>query len=955
MFRDFGEKFRKGASRFFKNRVLVMGLFLVPLLAVILIRVFQLQIVRGQDYYDDYIRMTKKEVSIPAMRGNIYDRNGVLLAGNIVTYNVTLTDGEYYAKNNGDFNKMILRLVRLLKKYDTSVKSALPVVVDESGNYAYSGSDARIKLLIRDVYGTKRIAELAEEGVDAYAYPCDKVMSDLMTIYNFTSRWTEWEEYTKEEILAICNVRYTVAATAYTRYIVPVVSANVSDEVRAAVEESRNDMYGVSIEEAYERVYYNSECFSCILGYVGSITTEEIEERNAQGGSYISGDTIGKDGIESAYETYLQGTKGRKTIYVNNIGMVLSEEVTKEPVRGNDVYLSIDSKMTIAAYNVAEQQLAGVIVSHLYEGTDYDPQQAYEDANYLLPIRDVFFQMINNNIISVRAFADEDASVTERGMEQKRIERKKEVAVLIGSYLRNRDETPLKDQDPYIREYVRYLYTWLVEKNYIRSDLIDSQDEYYQKWKAEEISFPTFFHHAIAAGWVDTAILSEENRYNSVDTCYDGFTEILLQQIALSYGGFDKLVYSELIHTDRILGTEIGIALYDQGILKEDPAMYEKLLVGNNHLAYEFFKSKINSMEITPAQIALDPCSAGVVLIDPMEGKPLAVVSYPGYDANRINDAAYYSKLLSDASSPLYSYATQSRIAPGSTFKMVTTTAALEGGYVRQDELITCEGIYPYLDHPRCWIYRLTGGMHGDMDFVHALGQSCNCFFYECGYRLSLNALGQYSPSTGINALNSYAQMYGFGSLSGIEVRENVSTLTTELPVTSAIGQGTYAFTTISLARYVTTIASSGNLYEFKLLDHIADLSGEEVLSYTPRIVSHLELKDSTWDTIHSGMYMVVHEGGSRSSDFSFLYNQFAAKSGSAQENRMRPEHGLYVSYGPYEAPQYALAVQIPYGYSSGNAALISSALFEYLEGDITLEEILENSAANNAGNDIGD
>ncbi|MBP5225312.1 MAG: penicillin-binding protein, partial [Lachnospiraceae bacterium] len=513
--------------------------------------------------------------------------------------------------------------------------------------------------------------------------------------------------------------------------------------------------------------------------------------------------------------------------------------------------------MTIAAYNVAEQQLAGVVVNHLYEGTDYDPEVAYENANYLLPIRDVFWQMINNNIISVRAFADEDASATEHAMEQKRIARKAEVTARMKAYLQERDTTPVSEEDRYMRDYIGYLYTYMVEKNYIRTALIDTEDSVYKQWKAEEISFPVFFRHAIAAGWVDTAILSEDNRYNSVDTCYDAFADLLLEQTTLSYGGFDKLIYSELIHTDRILGTEIGIALYEQGVLREDRETYEKLLQGDNAFAFEFFKSKINSMEITPAQIALDPCSAGVVLADPNTGRLLAVVSYPGYDANRINDAAYYSKLLSDSSSPLYSYATQSRIAPGSTFKMVTTTAALEGGYVGRDEKITCEGIFPNLDHPRCWIYRLLGDTHGELDFVHAIGQSCNCFFYECGYRLSMNAAGLYSPSTGINALNSYASMYGFGSLSGIEVRENVPTLTTELPVTSAIGQGTYAFTTISLARYVTTIASSGNLYEFKLLDHIADPKGEEMIAYAPKVISKLELKDSTWDAIHSGMYMV--------------------------------------------------------------------------------------------------
>ena len=102
-------------------------------------------------------------------------------------------------------------------------------------------------------------------------------------------------------------------------------------------------------------------------------------------------------------------------------------------------------------------------------------------------------------------------------------------------------------------------------------------------------------------------------------------------------------------------------------------------------------------------------------------------------------------------------------------------------------------------------------------------------------------------------------------------------------------------------------------------------------------------------------MYLVVHEGGGRSGDFASLKHQYAAKSGSAQENRLRPEHGLYVTYGPYKDIQYAMAVQVPNGYSSSNAALIARGVYEFLEEDITLEEILSNSAASGNAAYIGD
>ncbi len=961
MFHDLFSRIRKALSGFFENRVLVLGVFLLPMVAVLFVRLFELQIVRGEDYYENYLNTTKKEVSVAAMRGNIYDRKGVLLAGNRVVYNVTIRDENYYTKSDGEFNEMLLRLTGILEKYGASIVSPIPVTIDENGLYQYTGSDSKRRQFIRDVYGKEKIElSLSEKGIDLYEDDAETVMTYLQkNLYNFSKKWKRADSVSKEDALKICNIRYALSATAFTRYISTVISGDVSQELQAAVLESQTDLYGVMVEESYERVYYDSECFSGILGYVGSITTEEIEELNAQGGEYIGGDVIGKEGIESAYESELQGKKGKKLIYVNNVGIVMHEEMLEEPQQGNDVWLSVDAETMVAAYHIIEQQLAGIIVNHLYEGTDYDPEEAYLKSDYKIPVRDVYFQMINNHILSVRAFAEEDASFTEREMDRKMQERKAQVTAEIRSYMERRDPQPLADMETYMQAYISYLYSFLSDEKYLLTQQIDTKDETYQKWKQKEISLPDFLLYALKTGWIDMSRLSDsEERYSTVDTCYAYLIDLFSEEIQTPFMDFDKLVYDELIHKDVISGCEIAAALFEQGILTvqgvpendknalRESAVYRTLLSGGNEEAAAFFREKITEMELKPSQIALDPCSAGLVLMDPNTGELLAVVSYPGYDSNRINDSAYYSELINDLSSPLYSRATQSKLAPGSTFKMVTATAALEGGYVGVDEYLVCEGIYDKLDNPKCWIYRSQGvyndlvGHHGAVSIVQALGQSCNCFFYECGYRFSLNGAGLYSPSQGISVLNEYAKRYGFGTLTGIEVTENVSTLTDELPVTSAIGQGTYAFTTISLARYVTALASSGNVYECRLLKKVTDRNANVLLSYEPQIIRKLEFSDAIWDAIHRGMYTVVHDGGSRNGDYDSLLFDYAAKSGSAQENPQRPEHGWYVTYGPYESPEYAMAVQIPNGYSSGNAGKVAAGLYEFLEGSKSLQEI---------------
>ena len=952
----FFQTLKKGLQKFFANRVLILGVVLLAAAAVLILRLFSLQFLHSEEYSESYMNTTRKEVSIPAQRGNIYDRNGVLLAGNEVVYSVTLTDWYYYTKQDGAFNEMLLRLIHLLQRFGEEPIKTVPAVVTEEGKYEFSGSAAKIRTFIRDVYGTKRIEEMQENGEDPYEFDAETVIGYLQrSLYNFTSRWAGSSEVSKEDALNICNIRYALAATSFTRYIETPIVENISPELQAAVLESQPDLVGVHVEQAFKRVYYNSECFSSILGYVGSITTEEIDDLNAQGGHYIAGDMIGKEGIESAYESYLQGTKGHKIIYVNSTGITLHEEIISEPEQGNDVYLSIDSDMTIAAYNVIEQRLAGILVDHLYEKDDYDPMEAYQKSDYKVPIRDVYFQMINNSILSIEDFAGEDACDAEKRMSSAMMRRKDELSAMLRSYLENRETKKISDFDQYGQAYINYLYSYMVREGFLQTASIDTEDEVYAAFREKDCSFPEFLWHALTEGWIDMTKFSEEQRYSTVEACYGFMTDAVLRDIAEPFGDFDRLIYDELIHTNRISGCEIGLAMFRQGVIAEDPEWMERLKENTNKAAFEFFSAKIKSMELLPGQIALDPCSAGLVLTDPNSGNLLAVVTYPGYDSNRINDSAYYMSLLSDQSSPLYSRATQSRLAPGSTFKMVTATAALEGGYLRPNERIRCEGIYDKLDHPRCWIYRQRQSEHGYLDLVHAIGQSCNCFFYECGYRFSLNQNGQYSPAQGLSVLRDYAEMYGFGSPTGIETVENVSVISEDLPVTSAIGQGTHAFTTISLARYVTAIASQGNLYDFKLLTRIEDRDGNILLSRSPEIKSKLQLQDSTWERIHEGMYTVVHEGGSRSTDFEDLRYDYAAKSGSAQENRLRPEHGWYVSYGPYDHIQYAMAVQIPNGYSSGNAALISKGLYEFLEGDITLEDILKASAQSGGVNDIMD
>ena len=155
-------------------------------------------------------------------------------------------------------------------------------------------------------------------------------------------------------------------------------------------------------------------------------------------------------------------------------------------------------------------------------------------------------------------------------------------------------------------------------------------------------------------------------------------------------------------------------------------------------------------------------------------GELLALVSYPGYDNNRLAntmDSKYWESLRGDRSNPLYNYATQERTAPGSTFKMVSATAGFAEGVIDTETEILDESRFTRLEEkgPTCWI---NPSSHGIINLSEAIRDSCNYYFYETGYRLSLNGM-VYNEKKGIAAIQKYASLFGLDDTVGIEIPES--------------------------------------------------------------------------------------------------------------------------------------------------------------------------------------
>lgn len=437
-----------------------------------------------------------------------------------------------------------------------------------------------------------------------------------------------------------------------------------------------------------------------------------------------------------------------------------------------------------------------------------------------------------------------------------------------------------------------------------------------------------YLTYAASQNWIDISQFSDENTYLDASQVYQNLADFIAQYLTTDTQ-FSKKLYQYMLLDEEISGKDLCVILYDQGILSKEDGVYESFLEGAISTV-DFMKQKIQNLEITPAQLALDPCSGSIVIVDPNSGETLACVSYPGYDNNRLAnnmDTAYYQKLNNDLSSPFYNKATQERTAPGSTFKPITAVAGLMEGVIDDNSSINCNGHFTRLTGGELDCWELSG--HGSLTVRDGIKNSCNVFFSETAYRLGENSDGSFNSDQALQKLVSYANMFNMDTKSGLEIPEASPQVTDEFPIPSSIGQGTNNYTTSQLARYVATIANSGTSYNISLLDKTTDPEGNLLEDFTPEVLSTLSIPQWIWDDVHTGMEGVI-KTPSNQGVFGDLQVSLAGKTGTAQQTKSRANHGLFVGYAPVDEPEIALAVRIANGYSSTNAEWVVKDVLNY-------------------------
>jgi len=329
-----------------RSRYLYIFIFTLAFIFVIVGRLFYLQIINGEKIDNESTVGQKSTRVIAAPRGNIYDRNGVLIATNRTAYIVQMV---YTNGKQADKDKMYISLINLFNKNGESFVNSLGQYLKSPTEWGtlLSGEekDPVIKAWINEI-GAKKLASVGPYSPsDAFNY----LRNEKFKID---------KAYSDEEAFKICIFRYEVFKNG-TSSVDPIrVSNEVSANTMAEIEARNLEFLGVSTEETYFRQYINPIPISHVLGYVRSINPEEYLLLKDQG--YAKDDIIGKVGIEKGAEAYLRGKPGAKTIYVDKNNRQLKELSNVPAIPGNDVYLTIDLRLQNEALNSLKRTLAKI-------------------------------------------------------------------------------------------------------------------------------------------------------------------------------------------------------------------------------------------------------------------------------------------------------------------------------------------------------------------------------------------------------------------------------------------------------------------------------------------------------------------------------------------------------------------------------------------------------------------
>lgn len=905
-------------KEFYKSRLFIMFCGIFILFVLLIGRLFFLQIVEGEKHLQDLKTTVMRKLTIPASRGNIYDRYGRPLAINQVAFSVKIDDS--VTADVEDTNQMLNSLVNYLEQIGEPLTDTLPIT--KSRPYSFTFQDDASQNAAAKEKEWKLSVGLKKKELD---------MTAEEVITYFTAKFEIPANTSEEMKRKIISLGTQISSkNLMILSLIQILEEN---------NETLVDDVPISPLQPYTFLFDNNLSKEIEWKKTVSMTTEEELNKNAT-------ETIDYLADYFGIPQNLTYNIKRKAISIR-YALYLQRYRKYQPIT---VALDISDK-TVANIEERQTSFPGVMI-------DTDSLRNYPCGEYFSHILGYIRQISDVDFERFEQYGYTKTDIVGKsGVEYlKELELNGsdgEMLVEVDSVGRRISTIETKqpvsgknvfltlDQDLQVKAY-RYL------EETLRDVLINKLTSSSSK---TGISMKTLLCSMVDAN----TILFEDIWASTEGEQFQVRQEILNASPDFQYNTpedkeYGKQLIITAIDNGTISSRQMILVMIEQGKITADEEYLARIKSGNIS-PLSVILAKLRSGELRPSDTNLDPCTGSVVVVDVHTGETLALVTYPSYDNNQLVNNfnnSYYNRLLSNPTSPLVNRPLTENKAPGSTFKMVTAIAGLESGVITPNSYIQDLGEFKKAStpYPKCWIYGGGGGTHGSINVSTALEVSCNYYFFETVFRMGNNSDGTGAES--IATLMNYMEAFGLNSHSGLEIgndmphmaspeyKEKVEKLQNPDATTSrtrwvdgdtvraAIGQSVHNYAPVHMAKYIATLANGGTRYRMHLLERVENADGTIAEIIQPEIENILEMDPKNLEAVFKGMLLVTQGNrGTLRATFKDFPISVAAKSGTAQENLRRDSHTWFVGFAPYEDPQISITVMIPYGEVSGAPAAV--------------------------------
>lgn len=916
------DTFKERLGELLRNRLFVMLAAVAVIFIILVGRLFYMQIVNGEEADASLTSSVTREVTIPAARGNIYDRYGRPLAVNEAAFSVEIDDS--ITVDYEDPDAEAVSLYNKLIKNGYVVGDGLPITKGSSPEFTISSDDLE---------QWKTNIGLSRKQMN---YTAEETLAYLYDRFGITD--SDMSEDEKRALVSL-GINIDDKNIMITNLILT-IEAN-GGEIVDELPISKEQPYYFIIEDEDEIFSWKKDV---------SMEKEELDYNAEESMDYL----IDLFGIPQnlapsmqrklaavRYSLYLQRYKKYQPVTVSreindNVIAAVEENLDKFPG------VSIETE-SMRVYDNGE--IFSNIIGYIRQISDAELQE-YSEYGY------------SSGDIIGKTGIEKVMELQLNGKDGKMLVEVDNLGRKISTL---ETEAPESGQDVFLtidKELQISAYNYLKQElaNAIITRLTSELE------KDVPVTLKQLFVSMIDSNNISvTDIMKSEDGYQKtlkdMILAYDADIDVTDTEDKTAA----KQVLTNAVDSGSISYTTLIYVMIEQGVITADDN-YKARIASGELTPFNVIIEKLQSGDLEPAETGLEPCTGSVVVSDVNSGEVLALVTYPSYDNNELVNTfnnEYYNKLLEDPATPLVNRPLMQKKAPGSTLKMVTAIAGLETGVITPDTQIRDMGVFKDAGTPyaNCLIYSLNGSTHGYVNVSHALEVSCNYFFYDVGYMLGGETDNPRSLK-GITILDEYYDAFGLNSPTGVEIGESAPSMaspsykeevikwqnpeatssqiawTSGDTIRAAIGQSVNSFSAASMNKYVATLANGGTRYKMHLLDKVKSADGTVTEEVEETVENVLEIAPENLEAVYEGMLLVTQGSkGTLRNVFRDFPIDVAAKSGTAEENKNLSSHVWFVGFAPYEDPQIAVTVMIPFGDVTGSPAAVvaKNVIGEYM------------------------